>query len=82
MLPLVDLDDEDWLCSFGVNVLEPIITRHGDNTLELVRAMSSSRQFRRALSCVWPSGLSSEGERELAAYTPPEGSLDDIGRHT
>jgi len=82
VLALVDPDEDDWLCSFGVNVLEPLISHRGDESLPLIRAAIGVRGFRRALSCVWSSGLSTDGEQELASLKPAEGSLDDIGRRS
>lgn len=65
--------------SFGVNVLEPMISHRGDESLPLIRAAIGVQGFRRALSCVWPSGLSADGEQQLASLAPTDGSIDDIG---
>lgn len=82
LLELADVDDIDWLCSFGINVLEPLIQSRWREILPGIQAEALSHQLRRALSCAWISGLPEPAQAALDELMPESGSLDDIASAT
>ena len=81
-LSTVSIDDRGSLCTFGIVMLESVLTRCETRKLVvLLRASADNQRVRRAISCCYYGNRPKRLRRAIAQLEPAMGSIDDVGRN-